>query len=384
MQIVYALEDMPYKFSKSLFLAGPTPRSPEVPSWRKDALDILRDIGFDNGIVIVPEPRDQHWHKDHDKQVEWEQKHLAICDCILFWIPRDLETLPGYSTNLEWGHHHNSGRVVLGYPSEDTPKMDYIKYDAEKYHIPISHTLTETIHSALELIGEGAERCLGERYVPIQLWRTSLFQNWYRSQLAAGHRLEKLKVEYNVLVDGKPVISMFRPTVYLPKEDKFKDDEVVVSRFDITSLCLWKEIENDPNNDVEVVLVKEFRSPVKNTSGLVHELPGGAVDHGEVPRDAIVRETLEEIGLDLDEDRLRYIGQRQMSATLLSHSSYLYSYHLNNEELQWLKVHQDVAFGKKNEGEQTFIEVVKLSQLNNNDWIDFTTLGMIMSAISKV
>ena len=39
---------------KSIFLAGPTPRSKEVNTWRKDALKILDKLEFD-GLVYVPE-----------------------------------------------------------------------------------------------------------------------------------------------------------------------------------------------------------------------------------------------------------------------------------------------------------------------------------------
>lgn len=39
---------------KSIFLAGPTPRDQQTPSWRIEALTILDGLGF-NGIVFVPE-----------------------------------------------------------------------------------------------------------------------------------------------------------------------------------------------------------------------------------------------------------------------------------------------------------------------------------------
>jgi hypothetical protein len=42
----------------SIFLAGPTPRSPHVSSWRPEALDLLRGLGF-AGAVLVPERRDR-------------------------------------------------------------------------------------------------------------------------------------------------------------------------------------------------------------------------------------------------------------------------------------------------------------------------------------
>jgi hypothetical protein len=52
MEVVYTGEEMPEKFTKSIFLAGPTPRNKEEQeSWRPDALRILEDKGFD-GVVF--------------------------------------------------------------------------------------------------------------------------------------------------------------------------------------------------------------------------------------------------------------------------------------------------------------------------------------------
>ena len=43
-----------YSLKKSIFLAGPTPRSKEVKSWRPEAIRLLKEKGFD-GVVFVPE-----------------------------------------------------------------------------------------------------------------------------------------------------------------------------------------------------------------------------------------------------------------------------------------------------------------------------------------
>ena len=54
--VIYA--DQPCEVAPpSLFLAGPTPRSSEVLSWRPQALEVLRGLGFP-GTVLVPERRD--------------------------------------------------------------------------------------------------------------------------------------------------------------------------------------------------------------------------------------------------------------------------------------------------------------------------------------
>ena len=84
MEVVYVGEEMPETFTKSIFLAGPTPRNKEeVDSWRPDALSILEDKGYD-GVVFIPEPRDGEFKHNYDDQVSWEEKHLNIADCIVF------------------------------------------------------------------------------------------------------------------------------------------------------------------------------------------------------------------------------------------------------------------------------------------------------------
>ena len=75
MEIIYGLEKVPYKFSSALFLAGPIDRSGKGDSWRNDAIQILKDIGFD-GVVFNPEQRNGKWHGDHAAQVEWEDECL--------------------------------------------------------------------------------------------------------------------------------------------------------------------------------------------------------------------------------------------------------------------------------------------------------------------
>jgi hypothetical protein len=56
MNVVFADEPLEFR-PPSLFLAGPTPRSAEVASWRPGALHILSELGF-GGSVLVPERRD--------------------------------------------------------------------------------------------------------------------------------------------------------------------------------------------------------------------------------------------------------------------------------------------------------------------------------------
>jgi hypothetical protein len=110
----------------SIFLAGPTPRSPEVRSWRPEAVDILKELGF-AGAVLVPERRDWSVEFSYRDQLEWEFEALETCSVIAFWVPRDMQTLPGFTTNVEFGRYVGSGRCVYGRP-DGSPHTSYLDW----------------------------------------------------------------------------------------------------------------------------------------------------------------------------------------------------------------------------------------------------------------
>src|SRR3989344_392795 len=146
MQVVYAKELLPDVFTKSIFLAGPTPRSADVASWRPDALRLIQEAGYD-GVVFVPEARDGNWKSGYEDQIEWEERCLNVADCILFWIPRNLANMPALTTNTEWGVWQNSGKVVFGAPLE-VEKIRYQRYYANKLEVPSANSLHEAVQLA--------------------------------------------------------------------------------------------------------------------------------------------------------------------------------------------------------------------------------------------
>jgi len=147
-QVIYALEELP-KTGKSIFLAGPTPRTSSVASWRPEALELLREHGF-TGSVFVPEPREGDWAREYFNQIEWEENGLYAATCILFWVPRDKVCLPGLTTNDEWGFWKASGKVVFGAPP-NAESVRYQRYYATKYGVPQSDSLEGTIVSAIQM-----------------------------------------------------------------------------------------------------------------------------------------------------------------------------------------------------------------------------------------
>jgi len=106
----------------SLFLAGPTPRQAGVLSWRPGALALLARLGF-AGTVLVPERRDWSARFDYLDQVEWEFVGLESASVVAFWVPRDLDSLPGFTTNVEFGRYVGSGRCVYGRPAHPLPRL---------------------------------------------------------------------------------------------------------------------------------------------------------------------------------------------------------------------------------------------------------------------
>ncbi len=151
---VWAREPIPA--GPSVFLAGPTPRDDGVASWRPAAIDALEQAwtGAVPLTVLTPESRGGRRATEYDDQVGWEAAGLDAADAILFWIPRDLRTLPGFTTNVEFGLYARSGRVALGVPP-DCPNPErnrYLIWVAKRYGVPVCESLGETAKAALALV----------------------------------------------------------------------------------------------------------------------------------------------------------------------------------------------------------------------------------------
>lgn len=143
LRVVYALEAL----RQSIFLAGPTPRSSEVESWRPHAIERLRFFGF-TGDVYIPEAHDWQPHTEYDAQVFWEWEAIKQSSVVVFWVPRDIATMPAFTTNVEFGYLVSSGKVILGAP-DDAPKMSYLRALAKEHGVPCYSSLDETLLAAV-------------------------------------------------------------------------------------------------------------------------------------------------------------------------------------------------------------------------------------------
>lgn len=381
---IYAREPLPTKMVRSIFLAGPTPRNAETPSWRPAALKYLEELGYD-GHVFIPEPADGKWAKDYDGQVEWEDSALHQADCILFWIPRDMETMPGLTTNDEWGVWKDTGKIVFGAP-DDAAKVAYQRYYANKYHVPNSTTLKATVKSAVDAVRDGGLRVNGEVKIPLSVWHQPSFQSWLSYQNYAGNVLKDAHVLWTFRV-GKNWEKIFcwvlHVKVYITSEARTKDNEFVLGRPDISSIILWHRAVT--LDDTKVVLIREFRSPARTLDGFLREPPGGSAKLGTTitdPKHTALEELKEEAAFKLDPNRLQAYPLRQLYGTLSSVGAFVYSAEITDEELAFFRSQEGQVHGVEADSERTYTEVHSVGDLLTNPLTDWATLGMIFTALA--
>ncbi|MGI5340807.1 nucleoside 2-deoxyribosyltransferase domain-containing protein [Streptomyces sp. CA-181903] len=195
--VVYVGQEPPEDWSAAVYLCGPTPTDPAEPSWRPDAVAALRAAWTGPGrlAVFLPEPAAGGSYPAYADQIAWEEETMRRSDVILFWIPRDMARLPGLVSNIKWGAWCDSGRAVLGTPPE-AERMAYLLHFAGALGVPVERTLPGAADAALRLAGPGSRRTGGERSVPLVVWRSAAFREWYAARRAAGDRLLDARVEW--------------------------------------------------------------------------------------------------------------------------------------------------------------------------------------------
>lgn len=400
MTVVYAPDNPPNSYSKSIFLAGPSPRNGGQYNWRPEALKLLEKHGY-TGIVYVPLPENGEWKHDYDSQINWEIENLNRADLILFWVPRDMDSLPALTTNVEFGKYYDSGRVVLAYPKEATG-MRYLSTLGKSEYIPEFNDLESAVIESIKTLGEGGEREGGERYVPLYIWNLPQFQSWYKSQRSAGNVLNSAEVLFNFRVgENKKNVFAFilHVDVYIADEGRNKTNEFIFSRSDVSTIVGYRK---SPMSilDTEVVLIREFRSPARTEDGYVHEVPGGSSWKTGVNAFEIMRsELLEETGLRISSnsgisirlgsrnvigsERIRKLGSRQLCSTLSTHQSHAFACELTEPEMEFLKLeeHNKKSHGIKSDTENTFVEVKKLKNILEENLVDWSMVGQILAAL---
>lgn len=384
--IVFSDQSIPKKITKSIFLAGPSPRTKDINDWRHDALSLFEKNKFD-GTIFIPVPKERFYGKDdspdwtYDNQVEWECKARNVSDIILFWIPRDIKNgMPAFTTNIEFGEDIHSGKIIYGRP-DNAEKCRYLDKRIVEIKENVFNDLNELIQYGITKLGKGSIRIDGEVNVPLFIWNTEQFQSWYSSVKLNGNKLIDAKLLHHAKFSNGYLFSFILwVNIWIEKEQRFKPNEFVFSRKDISVILpYYKE-----NNETYFVAVKEFRSPVRNNSGLVYELPGGSslkpgVDH-------IINaqhELSEEIGLHVDDvSRFQYVDTKQLCATLSSHVSLLFKIELTQNEFELIKksINENKTFGLQDDTEIIYLEIIKLKEIMKYPF-DFSMIGMILGSL---
>ena len=150
MKILYSDQDLLFEeYENSIFLAGPTPRSKDVESWRPKAIEYYIKNNF-KGTLFVPERKNWTDGFVYENQIEWEHLALEKSKIILFWVPRCIKTMPAFTTNVEFGFYiaKNPEKVLYGRPdgSVNNRYLDllYKKYCNRNHHNNLEELVVES------------------------------------------------------------------------------------------------------------------------------------------------------------------------------------------------------------------------------------------------
>lgn len=142
------------KNNKAISLCGPTTRSNKIISWRKEAIDILKNIGYD-GIVYIPEAKDKNFaFKTKEDQLFWERECYINSNVIVFWVPRKFPSMLGLTTNVEFGYWLKSKKCIYGRP-DDSYRTDYLDWLCNlEYNKKPENSLDELLRQAVKMSEE--------------------------------------------------------------------------------------------------------------------------------------------------------------------------------------------------------------------------------------
>lgn len=76
---------------------------------------------------------------------------MENADIVLFWIPRNLKILPGFTTNIEFGYWYGKDykKIKMGFPL-DAENMDYIHKKCEDVGIVCETKLKSLIKQTIK------------------------------------------------------------------------------------------------------------------------------------------------------------------------------------------------------------------------------------------
>ena len=242
--------------------------------------------------------------------------------------------------------------------------------------------------NAMNKVQTGATREKGERFVPLMIWNTASFQSWLSAHKEVGNHLDDAEVLWNFRAGpNKDFVFAYtiKVNVYVKEEERYKSNEFVFFRTDISCVVLYHK--GATLKETELILIKEFRSPVRNEHGFVYEVAGGSTRKpNQDPAKVASDEVYEETGIRINSGRFRFFKSRQVAATVSSHHAYMYAVEITDGELALAKKAEaeNKMFGNYvTDSEQTYIKVATVDDvLEARLPIDWAMTGMILRAVA--
>ena len=228
-------------------------------------------------------------------------------------------------------------------------------------------------------LGKGFHREYGETRIPMHIWNTHQFQNWYKDLKNAGNRLLDARVLNTYKVWENVFAFALWVKIDVVSEGRIKENEIIFSRPDISTVVAYYK----QNSKTYITLIKEFRSNVSNKNGYVLELPGGSsLNDSFTPSKIAQHELVEETGLYIkDVERFKLCTVRQMAATFTTFKNHVYKVELQEDEFNMLKEFADTkkVFGE-NEEERTQLEIIEMNDIEHKE-MDLSVIGSIYMAL---
>ena len=101
------------------------------------------------------------------------------------------------------------------------------------------------------------------------------------------------------------------------------------------------------------------------------------------PLQTALDELREETGLTMQPSRMQALLPRQAAASISSFMSTCFTAEISHEEMGVVKALQNSVHGVAADGERTYLEVTTVNDLLEKPLTDWTTLGMVFSALAK-
>lgn len=370
-------DPFPEVVTRSIFLSGPAAK-PGRPDRRQQVIRYLDSIGW-TGDVFDPIILGHTKATIPDAVFEWQRQARKISDIVLI----DLEGEGGVSsagTREEAERHTPLAKAVTAISAAQ--QTDPLVLRMLERNTPVVIGLRPAVDEAVRLIGPAVERRDGERFVPIQIYRTPQFKNWLDGHKANGSYLLDADVLW---VHRFTPDKLFGFAIHFAIKNhidgEIKDIEFVVFRPDMSHVVPIFPNVHDPE-DPWIISVTEFRSANTARLGAV-EPPGGSPKLGssltnlEVGREELGQET----GIWLDPSRFFNIGSYQAASTITAHRVHVHGVILQPSEFRRALKEANVVMGEREETERVTRLILRRSELQEGSYYDLVAQGMLSVAM---